>query len=171
MKNSETETEAEKEKKYKTLVSQISSVVSVQDHFISNLANICSLIKECFDFHWVGFYLASKTTKELFLGPFQGPVACTRIKYGQGVCGAAWEGQKTIVVDDVHQFKGHIACSEKTNSEIVLPFSIDDEFVGVLDIDSVNFKDFNEIDVKYLGQIIDHLIDCSNCDKQKREIP
>lgn len=146
-----------KEEKYITLLSKIISVISNNDHLLSNLSNTTALIKECFDFHWVGFYLVDFHKNELFLGPFQGPIACTFIKYGQGVCGTAWKQETPIIVDDVNKFKGHIACSSKTNSEIVIPIKIDYKIIGILDIDSINYKGFDNTDLKYLSKIIDHL--------------
>ena len=146
-----------KEEKYITLLTKIISVISNHDHFLSNLSNTIALIKECFGFHWVGFYLVDFHKNQLFLGPFQGPIACTLIKYGQGVCGTAWKKNKPIIVDDVHKFEGHIACSTKTNSEIVIPIKIGDKIIGVLDIDSINYKEFDNTDLKYLSKIINHL--------------
>ena len=120
---------------------------------ISNLSNFVAILKSHFDFFWVGFYLVEN--KKLILGPFQGPLACTEIKFGKGVCGTAWSRGETIIVEDVHQFPGHIACSSETNSEIVLPV-IDSKgrVVAVLDIDSTEFSDFDNIDQKYLEKML-----------------
>ncbi len=159
--------EQSKEEKYISINKQIKSLVTSSDHFISNLSNITSLIHEHFNFHWVGFYLVSEENKELYLGPFQGPIACTKIKYGMGVCGSAWKQNKVLIVDDVHKFKGHIACSSQTNSEIVLPLVLNDEVIAVLDIDSINFNSFDQIDEKYLKEALEHLISCTNKDLYK----
>jgi GAF domain-containing protein len=120
---------------------------------ISNLSNFVAILKSHFDFFWVGFYLVEN--EKLILGPFQGPLACTEIKFGKGVCGTAWSRGETIIVEDVHQFPGHIACSSETNSEIVLPL-IDSKgrVVAVLDIDSTEFSDFDNIDQKYLEKML-----------------
>jgi len=120
---------------------------------IANLANVCAALKEQFNWFWVGFYLVKDD--ELVLGPFQGPVACTRIGLGRGVCGAAWEQEKTLIVPDVDAFPGHIACSSLSKSEIVLPVFSDGKVVGVLDVDSSELAEFNETDVTYLQQIIE----------------
>ena len=120
---------------------------------VANLANIAGALKEQFGFFWVGFYLVKG--EELVLGPFQGPVACTRIKKGRGVCGTAWEKAETIIVPDVEQFPGHIACSSLSKSEIVLPLIYLKNVVGVLDVDSAELNSFDNVDAKYLQQIID----------------
>jgi GAF domain-containing protein len=120
---------------------------------VANLANIAGALKEQFGFFWVGFYLVKG--EELVLGPFQGPVACTRIKKGRGVCGTAWEKSETIIVTDVEKFPGHIACSSLSKSEIVLPLIYLKNVVGVLDVDSAELNSFDDVDAKYLQQIID----------------
>jgi GAF domain-containing protein len=119
---------------------------------IANLANIAAALKEQFNFFWVGFYLVDGD--ELVLGPFQGPVACTRIKKGRGVCGGAWAQEKTLIVPDVEQFPGHIACSSLSQSEIVLPVFKQGQIIGVLDVDSSELNSFDEVDEKYLTQIL-----------------
>ena len=142
-----------KEEKYLCLLPQIQSLVVNEANLIANLANTSAALKQAFDFLWVGFYLVHEN--ELVLGPFQGPVACTRIKYGKGVCGTAWKEAKTIVVPDVEQFPGHIACSSESKSEIVLPlYNQSNEIIGVLDIDSDCLNTFDEIDALYLEKIL-----------------
>jgi len=123
-----------KEEKYKNLLPQIKGLLEGEKNLVANLANITAALKEQFNFFWVGFYLVDEN--ELVLGPFQGPVACTRIKKGRGVCGTSWEKNETIIVPDVEAFPGHIACSSLSKSEIVLPVYQSNNFIGVLDIDS-----------------------------------
>jgi L-methionine (R)-S-oxide reductase len=142
-----------KEDQYKNLLPQIKGLLEGEPDLIANLANIAAALKEQFNFFWVGFYLVKDD--ELVLGPFQGPVACTRIKRGRGVCGTAWEQAKTIIVPDVEQFPGHIACSSLSKSEIVLPLFKDAEVVGVLDVDSSSLNSFDETDKIYLERIIE----------------
>jgi GAF domain-containing protein len=123
---------------------------------IANMANICAALKYGFNYLWVGFYLIKEN--QLVLGPFQGPIACTRINMGKGVCGTAWKNNETIIVDDVDQFPGHIACSSLSKSEIVLPiYNTQNEIIGVLDIDSECYQSFDNIDKLYLNQIIELL--------------
>lgn len=144
-----------RESMYSELLPQIESYISSDDEFISTLANVSSILKECMGFFWVGFYL-KKNSESLYLGPFQGPPACTTIRYGRGVCGKAWKDMKTVIVPDVNLFPDHIACSSLSRSEIVVPlidFSHPDDLLGVLDIDSVNLSDFDEIDKKYLERV------------------
>lgn len=141
-----------KEVQYKSLIPQIKSLIDGESNMIANMANICAALKEQFGWLWVGFYLVEND--ELVLGPFQGPVACTRIQKGKGVCGAAWQNAQTILVPDVEQFPGHIACSSLSKSEIVLPFFSNNEIIGVLDVDSTLLNDFDDIDKKYLKEII-----------------
>lgn len=144
--------EGSKEEKYETLFMQIKSLIEGETNLIANLANVSAALKETFGFFWVGFYLVEGD--ELVLGPFQGPIACTRIKKGRGVCGTAWEKAKTLVVPDVNQFPGHIACSSLSRSEIVLPLIHKNKDVwGVLDIDSEELSFFNETDTSFLEQI------------------
>lgn len=144
-----------KEEQYKSLLPQIKVLVEGESDQIANLANIAAALKEQFDFFWVGFYLVKGD--ELVLGPFQGPVACTRIAYNKGVCGTAWAEKKVLTVPDVDAFPGHIACSSLSKSEIVLPLYHNGEIIGVLDVDSELYGTFDDIDEKYLTQIIDLL--------------
>lgn len=141
-----------KEEQYQSLIPQIQALISGEDDLIANLANISAALKEQFGWLWVGFYLVKG--EELVLGPFQGPVACTRIKSGKGVCGRSWQEAKTFIVEDVDKFPGHIACSSASRSEIVLPIVIDGDVFGVLDADSAELAQFDEIDELYLNQII-----------------
>ncbi len=140
-----------KEEQYKTLIPQIKALITGEPDFIANLANISAALKEQFNYLWVGFYLVKED--ELVLGPFQGPIACTRIKKGKGVCGSAWAEKKTFIVPDVDAFPGHIACSSSSKSEIVIPIMQDDEVIGVLDADSAKLSHFDEIDQRYLKEI------------------
>jgi GAF domain-containing protein len=142
-----------KEEQYINLLPQISGLLDGETDLVANLANIAGALKEQFGFFWVGFYLVKG--EELVLGPFQGPVACTRIKKGRGVCGTAWEKSETIIVADVEKFPGHIACSSLSKSEIVLPLIYLKNVVGVLDVDSAELNSFDDVDAKYLQQIID----------------
>ena len=137
--------------RYQKLIPQVKPLVEGESDLIANLGNIAALLKESMDFFWVGFYLVKGD--ELVLGPFQGPVACTRIRFGKGVCGKAWEKKQAIIVPDVNQYPGHIACSPVTKSEIVVPFFHNDQVTIVLDIDSEKLNDFDEIDRKYLSMI------------------
>ena len=141
----------EKIEKYKLLYNQIKSLIQNENDTIANMSNVAAIIHETFKFWWTGFYRV--INNELVLGPFQGPVACTRIAYGKGVCGTSWKEAKTIVVEDVHQFPGHIACSSASKSEIVVPIFKDNQVVGVLDIDSENFATFDNIDKEWLEKI------------------
>lgn len=139
--------------KYKLLYEQIKALINKENDIIANMANIAAIIHEAFNFWWTGFYRV--IDKELVLGPFQGPVACTRIAYGRGVCGTAWKEEETIVVEDVHQFPGHIACSSASKSEIVVPIFKDNQVVAVLDIDSEKLATFDNVDKEWLEMIID----------------
>ena len=140
------------EKKYISLIEQIKSLISDEADPVAILSNVSAAIQQTFGWLWVGFYIVKE--KELILGPFQGPVACFRIKKGDGVCGASWEKRETIIVPDVEKFPGHIACSSESKSEIVLPIFKNNKTFGVLDIDSKEFNSFNETDKKYLEKII-----------------
>jgi len=144
-----------KESQYDSILPQISSLIDGESDQIANMANICAAFKEQFNFFWVGFYMIKDD--ELVLGPFQGPVACTRIKIGKGVCGSAWEQKKTIIVPDVDLFPGHIACSSASKSEIVIPIIRNGNVIGVLDVDSVELNSFDETDADYLQQILDRI--------------
>ena len=139
--------------KYKLLYEQIKALISKENDIIANMANIAAIIHEAFNFWWTGFYRV--IDKELVLGPFQGPIACTRIAYGRGVCGTAWKEKETIIVEDVHQFPGHIACSSASKSEIVVPIFKDNQVVAVLDIDSEKLATFDNVDKEWLEMIID----------------
>jgi GAF domain-containing protein len=141
-----------KEEKYLSLLPQIKAIIDGEEDFVANLANTAACLKQTFGWLWVGFYLVKK--EELVLGPFQGPIACTRIKKGKGVCGTAWEKEQTIIVDDVEQFPGHIACSSLSKSEIVVPVIRDGNVIGVLDADSESMAEFDETDKIYLEKIV-----------------
>ncbi|MDH6304425.1 L-methionine (R)-S-oxide reductase [Parabacteroides sp. PF5-5] len=136
---------------YEALLPQIEGLVSGEEDVVANMANVAAALKRTFDFFWVGFYVVKNGV--LVLAPFQGPVACTRIKFGKGVCGTAWKEAQTIVVPDVEQFPGHIACNSASRSEIVVPLFRDKEVVAVLDIDSDSLNNFDETDAKYLETI------------------
>jgi len=142
-----------KDEQYLNLLPQIKGLLHGEDDLVANLANICAALKEQFGFFWVGFYLVKN--EELVLGPFQGPVACTRIKKGRGVCGAAWERNEILIVPDVEKFPGHIACSSISKSEIVLPIRNNNEVIGVLDVDSELLNHFDQTDANYLEKIIE----------------
>jgi len=144
-----------KEEKYKNLLPQIKGLLEGEKNLFANLANITAALKEQFNFFWVGFYLVDEN--ELVLGPFQGPVACTRIKKGRGVCGTSWEKNETIIVPDVEAFPGHIACSSLSKSEIVLPVYHSNNCIGVLDIDSDSYNSFDSTDATHLRTILDLL--------------
>jgi len=144
-------TSTNKAEQYQSLIPQIEALLTGEPDLIANLANVCAALKEQFKWFWVGFYLVKGD--ELVLGPFQGPVACTRIGLGRGVCGAAWQQEKTLIVPDVDAFPGHIACSSLSKSEIVLPLFADGKVVAVLDVDSEAFDQFDETDAVYLKQI------------------
>ena len=137
--------------RYRTVLSRIRAVMEGEEDMVANMANISAIIKEMFGFHWVGFYLVKGN--ELVLGPFQGPVACTRIKFGKGVCGSSWERKETIIVDDIDKFPGHIVCSPLSKSEIVVPIVADGEVIAVLDIDSENYGEFDGEDRGFLEEI------------------
>ena len=138
---------------YATLLPQIKALVEGESNRVANLANVAAALKQTFDFFWVGFYLVEDG--ELVLGPFQGPIACTRIRYGRGVCGTAWKEGKTLVVPDVDKFPGHIACSSASRSEIVVPiYNKEKEVVGVLDIESDRLAEFDETDREWLERIV-----------------
>lgn len=144
--------QGDKAEQYQSIIPQIKAIVEGEPDLIANLANICAALKQQFGWLWVGFYLVKQN--ELVLGPFQGPIACTRIAKGRGVCGTAWQQRQAIIVPDVELFLGHIACSSASKSEIVLPIMQNTECVGVLDIDSDELNQFDQVDAKYLQQII-----------------
>ena len=141
-----------KAEQYQSLIPQIQAIVADESDVIANLANICAALKQQFNWFWIGFYLVKDN--ELVLGPFQGPIACTRIAKGRGVCGTAWQQQNVMIVPDVEQFPGHIACSSDSKSEIVLPVMKQNKCVAVLDIDSDALDSFDEVDAEYLKQIV-----------------
>ncbi len=143
---------ATKEEKYQSLIPQIEALVTGEPDLTANLANITAALKYGMDFFWVGFYLVKDD--ELVLGPFQGPIACTRIRKGKGVCGTSWEKAETVLVENVDEFPGHIACSSDSKSEIVLPAMKDGEVVLILDVDSDKLKDFDATDQQYLEQLM-----------------
>lgn len=141
-----------KSTKYQELYKQIKSVVSDESDSIANMANTAALLHEAFGFWWTGFYIVRDN--QLVLGPFQGTVACTRIGFGKGVCGTAWKMRETVIVPDVHQFPGHIACSSLSQSEIVVPILNNGEVYAVLDIDSKDLSTFDETDKDWLEKIV-----------------
>lgn len=141
-----------KEEQYASIIPQVQGLISYETDLIANLANVVAALKEQFDWFWVGFYLVKND--ELVLGPFQGPVACTRIRKGKGVCGSSWAEAKTLIVPDVDQFPGHIACSSLSKSEIVIPIIRCGEVIGVLDVDSADYNTYDETDQKYLEEIV-----------------
>ncbi len=144
-----------KQQSYELLIPQIKSLMEGEPDLVANLANTVAALKYGLDFFWVGIYrVKNDSGKEvLVLGPFQGPVACTRIAFAKGVCGKAWEEKKTILVDDVEQFPGHIACSSLSRSEIVVPIIKNNQVLAVLDVDSTELSDFDLTDKKYLEEI------------------
>ena len=141
----------DKNETYKLLLSQVKAMVKDETDAVANMANVAALIQEAFHFWWTGFYRV--IGEQLVLGPFQGPVACTRIGFGKGVCGTSWKEKKTIVVENVEQFPGHIACSSESKSEIVVPLLKNGEVIGVLDIDSERLATFDAADQLWLEQI------------------
>lgn len=141
-----------KQDRYQTLVPQIENLIDGEKDLIANLSNVCAALRQTFGFFWVGFYLVKEN--QLVLGPFQGPIACTRISYGKGVCGTSWKEARTIVVPDVDQFPGHIACSSDSKSEVVIPGFKDQVVHLVLDVDSDRLNDFDQTDCIYLEQIM-----------------
>lgn len=145
-------TTGSKKEQYQALLPQIEGLLMGEEDVVANLANVTAALKEQFGWLWVGFYLVKKD--ELVLGPFQGPVACTRIKKGRGVCGTSWANATTLIVPDVEKFAGHIACSSASKSEIVLPIIVNDEVIAVLDVDSEHLNYFDTIDQQYLEKII-----------------
>ncbi len=144
-----------KEEQYKSLLPQIKALIEGETYLIANLANVAAALKQQFNWLWIGFYLVKNN--ELVVGPFQGPVACTRIKKGRGVCGTSWAEFKTIIVDDVERFPGHIACSSLSRSEIVVPVIKNNEVVAVLDADSELLNHFNKTDQQYLEAILSEI--------------
>lgn len=145
-----------KAEQYQSLIPQINALLEGEPDLIANLANTVAALKEQFGWFWVGFYLVK--ADELVLAPFQGPVACTRISKGRGVCGTSWAMAQTLIVDDVEKFPGHIACSSLSKSEIVIPVIRNDEVIGVLDVDSDAYDSFDEVDKVYLEKIVDLIL-------------
>jgi len=146
---------ANRAEQYQNLLPQISAVVAPENDLIANMANITAILKEALQFFWIGFYrVTPHKADELVLSPFQGPLACTRIPFSKGVCGAAASQQKTLIVPDVEKFPGHIACSSLSRSEIVVPLIVGGKTVLVLDIDSTAYNDFSVTDQQYLEQIV-----------------
>ncbi|HSF55887.1 MAG TPA: GAF domain-containing protein [Algoriphagus sp.] len=143
---------ATKAEKYQALIPQIEALITDEPDLYANLANISAALREAFGFFWVGFYLVKN--EQLVLGPFQGPIACTRINFGKGVCGTAWKEAKTQLVPDVDAFPGHIACSSASRSEIVVPVFKGEEVAMVLDVDSDQLADFDETDQRYLEELM-----------------
>lgn len=146
---------ADKKEKYEALLPQLKGLVSYETDLYANLANVAAVLKEAFGFFWVGFYIVKG--EQLVLGPFQGPLACTRISLGRGVCGTAWKEKASQLVRDVDAFPGHIACSAASKSEVVVPGIKNQKVWGVLDVDSDKLNDFDQIDVEYLEKIMDLL--------------
>ena len=144
--------EGTRQDQYSSLLPQIKGLLEGETDLVANLANVAAALKEQFGWLWTGFYLVKND--QLVLGPFQGPVACTRIRKGKGVCGTCWEKASTIIVDDVEKFPGHIACSSLSKSEIVVPLIMGDNVMGVLDVDSEQYSQFDETDKHYLGEIV-----------------
>ncbi|MGB3586919.1 MAG: GAF domain-containing protein [Tunicatimonas sp.] len=144
-----------KEELYQTLLPQMKALTQDESNIVANLANLAAALKHGLGFFWVGFYRVKDN--ELVLGPFQGPVACTRIAYGKGVCGTAWKEKRVITVPDVNKFPGHIACSGESQSEIVIPIIKNNEVILVLDVDSDQIQDFDEIDEKFLGDLTSYI--------------
>ena len=143
---------ATKVEKYQTILPQITALIADETDQIANMANVSAVLKEVFSFWWVGFYIVKQ--EELVLGPFQGPLACTRIQKGNGVCGKAWVSKQSIIVPNVEDFEGHIACSTASKSEIVIPIMQQEKVFAVLDVDSEHLNHFDEIDEMYLSKIV-----------------
>ncbi len=141
-----------KEEKYQSLIPQVQGLLTGETDLVANMANVAAALKEQFQWLWVGFYVVKDN--ELVLAPFQGPVACTRIKKGRGVCGTCWQEAKTLIVPDVEKFPGHIACSSSSKSEIVVPIIKDNKVVAILDVDSENYNFFTDADKEYLEMVV-----------------
>lgn len=150
-------TDSEKEQKYGQLLKEAASLLDGESDMIANMANLAALIHETMGYWWTGFYIVRADVdgkEQLVLGPFQGPIACTRIAFGRGVCGTSWQRRETVLVPDVEKFPGHIACSSESRSEIVVPVFNGDKVSAVLDIDSRDLNTFDESDARYLEQIV-----------------
>jgi L-methionine (R)-S-oxide reductase len=144
--------EGSKEEKYKSVLDQLPAIIGLERDLVANMANVAAMLKVQFGWHWAGFYLVKG--EDLVLGPFQGPIACTRIPRGKGVCGQAWSSGNTIIVEDVSLFPGHIACSALSKSEIVIPVRSGEEIIAVLDLDSDRVSDFDQTDRHFLEAIV-----------------
>ena len=142
-----------------SIIKSIECLIEIEKRSVANMANISALLMAEANYHWVGFYTVDEENDELVLGPFQGPIACTRLRHGLGVCAKAWDDAKTVVVPDVHKFEGHVACSSRSNSELVIPVKNDGKVVAVLDIDSVEFNAFTREEIKVLEKIVSKLED------------
>jgi len=151
----------DKEALYTAIIPQVEALIRDEENLIANMANLTAVLKETFQHLWTGFYLVNGN--ELILGPFQGPVACTRISFGKGVCGKSWENKEIIIVPDVEQFPGHIACNAESRSEIVVPGILDGQVKFVLDIDSRKVSEFDKTDADYLQQMVGYLLKYSKC--------
>jgi L-methionine (R)-S-oxide reductase len=157
-----------KKEKYESLIPQIKALIEGESDYIANISNIMSALKHGMDWFWVGVYFVKQ--EQLVLGPFQGPIACTRIAFGKGVCGSSWKEKKTIIVEDVEQFPGHIACSSLSKSEIVLPaFDKNGNVTLVLDVDSEHLATFDEADKFHLEQVMRLIENLSSTSSQKEE--
>ena len=150
-----------KEEKYRIIIPQIQSLLEDEKDMIANMSNVAAVLKYGFNFLWVGFYIVRRN--QMVLGPYQGPVACTRIDKGKGVCGTAWINKESIIVPDVNEFPGHISCNASSNSEIVIPGISKKKVIFVLDIDSTELNTFSETDRKHLETIVERLIEYSDC--------
>lgn len=150
----------DKQAQYAGLLPQITALISDERDFVANMANVAAVLKEQFGWLWVGFYLVKD--EQLVLGPFQGPIACTRIAKGKGVCGSSWAQEQTILVEDVNQFAGHIACSSLSQSEVVVPMMKEGRCVGVLDVDSDAIATFDQVDAESLQQVVAALMAASD---------
>ncbi len=148
---------ASREERYEALSKRWKALLGNEPNRMANLANVAAVLKEAFDWHWVGFYLVDAKRDQLVLGPFQGPLACTRLNHGKGVCAAAWDEATVQVVPDVHAFEGHVACSSHTESELVIPIEVAEKVVAVLDIDSTKPDDVSAADVTGLAPLVDLL--------------
>ena len=144
-----------KKELYENLLPQIKALVEGENDMIANMANVAACLKDTFNFWWVGFYRV--INDELVLGPFQGPLACTRIRKGKGVCGTAWQRAETVIVPDVDEFPGHIACSSLTKSEIVVPVFKDGKIIAVLDVDSERTANFDDVDKEFIEKLVANL--------------
>jgi GAF domain-containing protein len=145
-----------KQEQYESVLPQIKALIEGEPDLIANLANTVAALKEQFGWFWIGFYLVKND--ELVLGPFQGPIACTRIRFGKGVCGTSWEKAKTLIVADVELFPGHIACSSLSKSEIVVPIIREGKVIGVLDVDSAELDQFDNVDQQYLEEVANAIV-------------